>query len=317
MPTPDPRGVRAWRSLVEIARDHGIELVSKGRDAWASCPFHQEKTPSFVIYGDNHFHCYGCGAHGDVITFVMRIDGLGFRLAIEQLRRFPISDVNQFAGTSGSAPGLLAERSKGTRFARAIWSVSVAVQGTLGEKYLRRARQVAIAIPPSIRFHPSLEHRPSGSRFPALVLGIQAPDDKLQGVQRIFLRPDGLQKAAVDRSKMSLGSVKGGALRLAAAQPRLGLAEGPETGLSVMQLTNTPVWVTCGGANLSTVELPREVKEVVLYGDNGERGHAFVDRAARHFHLLGLKVRIAFPPPEFGDFNDLLLGRSAKQARAA
>lgn len=53
------------------------------------CPFHQEKTPSFVIFTtDNHFHCYGCQAHGDVITFVQKLHSLDFKRACEYLAQY-------------------------------------------------------------------------------------------------------------------------------------------------------------------------------------------------------------------------------------
>jgi len=59
-------------------------LMRSGRNWKACCPFHGEKTPSFYVY-DDHFHCFGCGAHGDAITFVMRAEGASFPEAIERL----------------------------------------------------------------------------------------------------------------------------------------------------------------------------------------------------------------------------------------
>ncbi|WP_160121995.1 DNA primase [Rhodovarius lipocyclicus] len=59
-------------------------LEKAGRQWKACCPFHGEKSPSFYIY-DDHFHCFGCGAHGDAITFVMRQSGATFMEAIERL----------------------------------------------------------------------------------------------------------------------------------------------------------------------------------------------------------------------------------------
>jgi len=60
------------------------KLSRSGRNWKACCPFHGEKTPSFYVY-DDHFHCFGCGAHGDVISFVMQSEGRSFPEAVEQL----------------------------------------------------------------------------------------------------------------------------------------------------------------------------------------------------------------------------------------
>ncbi len=61
-----------------------VKLARSGRDWKGCCPFHGEKTPSFHVY-DDHFHCYGCGAHGDAIGFVMQSQGASFPEAVEQL----------------------------------------------------------------------------------------------------------------------------------------------------------------------------------------------------------------------------------------
>jgi DNA primase len=61
-----------------------VRLARSGRQWKGCCPFHGEKTPSFYVY-DDHFHCFGCGAHGDAIGFVMQSQGAGFMEAIEQL----------------------------------------------------------------------------------------------------------------------------------------------------------------------------------------------------------------------------------------
>ena len=63
-----------------------VKLVKAGREYKACCPFHNEKSPSFYVNDDkNFFHCFGCGAHGDVIGFTMRIDHLAFPEAVEKL----------------------------------------------------------------------------------------------------------------------------------------------------------------------------------------------------------------------------------------
>lgn len=60
------------------------KLVRSGRHWKTCCPFHGEKTPSLYIY-DDHYHCFGCGAHGDAISFIMQSEGSGFREAVERL----------------------------------------------------------------------------------------------------------------------------------------------------------------------------------------------------------------------------------------
>src|SRR5689334_3505309 len=61
-----------------------VKLGRSGRDWVGLCPFHAEKTPSFYVY-DDHFHCFGCGAHGDAISFVMQSQGSDFMEAVQQL----------------------------------------------------------------------------------------------------------------------------------------------------------------------------------------------------------------------------------------
>lgn len=63
-----------------------VELKKAGRTFKACCPFHSEKTPSFVVDpAKNIFHCFGCGAGGDSITFIMEIEKLNYKEAIERL----------------------------------------------------------------------------------------------------------------------------------------------------------------------------------------------------------------------------------------
>jgi DNA primase len=61
-----------------------VKLARSGRHWKGCCPFHAEKTPSFYVYEDG-YHCFGCGAHGDAIGFVMQSSGGGFMEAVEQL----------------------------------------------------------------------------------------------------------------------------------------------------------------------------------------------------------------------------------------
>jgi DNA primase len=79
--------IRDRLSLANVIGRH-VKLARRGREFVGLCPFHNEKTPSFSVVEDKAFyHCFGCGAHGDVIGFTMRISGAGFREAIETLAR--------------------------------------------------------------------------------------------------------------------------------------------------------------------------------------------------------------------------------------
>ncbi len=61
-----------------------VKLSKSGRNWKGCCPFHGEKSPSFHVY-DDHFHCFGCGVHGDAISFVMQSEGASFPEAVERL----------------------------------------------------------------------------------------------------------------------------------------------------------------------------------------------------------------------------------------
>lgn len=77
--------LRARTVLSEVV-GRRVNLVRKGREFTGLCPFHQEKTPSFWVNDEKGvYHCFGCGASGDSIEFVMRTEGLAFPDAVERL----------------------------------------------------------------------------------------------------------------------------------------------------------------------------------------------------------------------------------------
>lgn len=77
--------------LVELLESY-VQLKRAGGSYKALCPFHEEKSPSFTVQrGDSHYHCYGCGAHGDAIAFLMGHVKMSFVEAVESLaERFNI-----------------------------------------------------------------------------------------------------------------------------------------------------------------------------------------------------------------------------------
>jgi DNA primase len=72
------------RTPIAAVIGRSVKLARSGRETKGCCPFHGEKTPSFYVY-DDHYHCFGCGEHGDVISFVMKSTGAGFMEAVETL----------------------------------------------------------------------------------------------------------------------------------------------------------------------------------------------------------------------------------------
>jgi len=93
-----PRFLDELRQRVSLAEIVGrrVKLVRRGREYIGLCPFHKEKSPSFSAVEDKGFyHCFGCGAHGDVIGFVMQTENLSFPEAVEQLARQAGLDVPQ------------------------------------------------------------------------------------------------------------------------------------------------------------------------------------------------------------------------------
>ena len=76
--------LKARCDLEEVIGSY-IPLKRAGANMSGCCPFHSEKTPSFTVFPDKHFYCFGCGAGGDVITFIRRIENLGYIDAVKSL----------------------------------------------------------------------------------------------------------------------------------------------------------------------------------------------------------------------------------------
>ena len=77
--------VRQNNDVVDVISQY-VHLTRKGRNYFGLCPFHSEKSPSFSVSPDRQiFHCFGCGVGGNVYTFLMKIEGITFKEALEQL----------------------------------------------------------------------------------------------------------------------------------------------------------------------------------------------------------------------------------------
>jgi len=211
-----------------------------------------------------------------------------------------------------------------TREADARWMAAIdiwrscrpATRGSEVAIYLA-GRGITLPAPPSLRWSLGLWHGPSRRIWPAMVAGVQAGTGDRGGapvaVHRTFLAPGGAGKAPVTPSKMMLGGVRGGAVRLAPASgPRLAIAEGIETGLSIQQeCPDLPVWCGLSVGGMAAMVLPDHVRELVLCTDGDRVGsRAFftaVERVQMHHAAQGRVVWTQQKRlPEGLDHNDLV-----------
>ena len=93
--------IKRRNDLAEVVTEHGIALKRRGKTLFGICPFHQEKTASFGVSREaGLFHCFGCGASGDVISFICRIHMVTFTEALELLAEragIPLKDLREDA----------------------------------------------------------------------------------------------------------------------------------------------------------------------------------------------------------------------------
>lgn len=319
-----PEQEAAFRASVQAALDlHSISDVV-GRDTALKpagrlakkglCVFHKEKTPSFYVYdGGANFHCFGCGANGDTIDYLMRTRNLSFGEAMRWLGASDLPIINEAERIQRKADDQAA-RAREIADARMFWGQCVDPVGTLGEVYLRQARGITMQLPPSIRYGviPPWRDRDTDEWVegrPAVVCAIYDRGGSICGIQRIFLRRDGRDKANMRKPKLTLGRVRGASLRLGPVQRHIITCEGPEDGLSLAGgLPGESVWPALGTGLMPVVEYPEEVCEITVAGQNDDAGREATERAAKALAEQGFKVQIMFPDPNYKDWNDQLRG---------
>ncbi len=97
----DARTLKTRIDLALWLSRNGLTLKTRGANAFALCPFHHEDTPSFTVNPKTQlWHCFGCGAGGDIFTFLQKRDGLTFSQALRRLAR----EIDPTRATSGSRP---------------------------------------------------------------------------------------------------------------------------------------------------------------------------------------------------------------------
>lgn len=277
------------------------------------CPLHEENSPSFHVNGAKQlFYCFGCRAGGDVIDLVRLASRSTFAQACEWLvgseRTCPPSSRRTVVRAAGLRQSAIAQ-------AKTEWRSARPIAGTVAELYLA-SRGIVGLVPASIRFGMiprwfDFEHDRHSRRLPAMVAACQDPDGAVTGIQRLFLDAFG-RKASGGEPRLSLGQIRGGALRLGPPSGTVMLTEGLEDGLSLMRMfPGRSVWAALGTANLPHVNLPPTVRRLTLAGDADGPGQAAVETAAVAYRDRGLDVDIILPKAGCKDFNEewLLLHR--------
>lgn len=166
-------------------------------------------------------------------------------------------------------------------------------------------------VPPAapLLYLPSAKH-PSGKRLPCMLALLHDLAGELVAVHRTFLAPGGAGKAAVEPVRMTLGDVRGAAVRLHPAAPHLVVGEGIETTLAASELLKLPAWAATSAGNLAdSLALPPEVREVTIAADNDAPGRRAAKAAAARWRAEGRAVRVAIPDKPGADFNDVLRER--------
>ena len=133
--------VRARNDIVEVVSGY-VRLQKKGGRYWGLCPFHNEKSASFSVNGDLQvYHCFGCGAGGNVYTFVMNYENYSFPEAVRMLAEragvaLPQEDGSEEARRRGDRRARLLEVNKAA--ARFFYYQLRSPHGQIGYQYLKK-----------------------------------------------------------------------------------------------------------------------------------------------------------------------------------
>jgi putative DNA primase/helicase len=278
----------------------------KAGGSWtARCPAHDDRSPSLSIRdADDNKVLVHCHAGCDQERVIAALRGRGLwgenarRAARHARHRAPIERKPDNDDAIRSQAAL------------AIWQSAKPAPGTPVETYLA-SRGICVPTSDVLRFHAGLKH-PSSGLWPAMVaLVANGASGTPIAIHRTFLARNSVEKAPVDPQKMMFGPCRGGAVRLADPSDVLMVGEGIETCLAAMLASGHPAWAALSTSGLRGLDLPKDVREVIVLADGDEAGEAAAQDCALRWRRQGRRVRIARPPHGL-DFNDLLLGRASR-----
>ena len=254
-----------------------------GAHGKAQCPSHDDRNPSLSISdrpgGGVLVRCHaGC----DQAAVWAALKAKGFVGGDDHGRTSRRREVSMARPSDRSAEVL------------EIWNASIPAAGTPAAEYLA-CRGITIPPPDCIRYH---------SANNLLIAAVQQLNGDITAVQRIYLTTD--PRGTWKQKRLSLGPIKGGAVRLTPPAASLQITESVEDGLALLQMTGRPTWAVPGAGFIKNLEPPAEVREVVLAPDADEAGLAAIAKAASKLAKLGLTIGTMLPPVDGADWCDML-----------
>jgi CHC2 zinc finger/Toprim domain len=315
--TADVNLLKASVSLAAIISETW-PLKRNGQHLAGLCPFHAERTPSFYVYED-HFHCFGCGAHGDVITWLRATRHLAFPEAVRRLAGAEAHDRTRHHPLPVPKPMQAAPR----RTANLIlhcWNQGIDPAGTIVETYLHNRGGLTVPDGAPIRFHRHCQRGPhdlpGGPEFgPAMLALMTDPiTGRPVGLHRTYLLPDGSGKAPVIirgntvlKPKAILGTW--GVVRLTPddqVSRALAITEGIENALTASQLIGWgPVWAAGTRAGIEKFPVLSWAEALTIFADadDGGVGLTAARKCAQRWIGAG-RESFVHVPPAGKDWND-------------
>jgi hypothetical protein len=293
----DWKAIKAKVDILEVVLKV-VPLKRSGNIYKGNCPIHNENSPSFVVYDDG-YHCFGCGAHGDAIDFIVAMDGCSKAEAIERL------GANDFALT-GPEKRIIEDRDRSRAEERKTATAMAARRWDAAQ--------------PATEDHPYLDRKmvlPHMARIDgkSLLLPVYDRDGEIMSVQSIdrdggklfqwgeYLK-DGDGNFVLDHNgKKMRGSgapTKGGRLNFGICIGRTIVCEGFATGASIYEAI--PDRVAVGFSKTGVIDLVRE-----LHGNGQEVAIAADRNALVEMLALGeeLGIPVYAPAEPHDDFNDM------------
>lgn len=283
--------------------DEGRSLVERLGGRWTPagglcrCPAHADRRPSLSVRPGRTrllLHCFAGCAPRDVLK-ALAAGGL-------------------LAPGAASAPAEASASPDLGAAARRLWGAGRPLPGTPAARYLA-GRGLEAQSSAELRYHPRAPHgpRPFTKLRPALVAAVR-DNHELVAVHRSFVDLSTGRLAELPEPRCGLGRFGRGAVRLGGVAPALGLAEGIETAMSASVLFGLPCWATLGTERFAIVELPPEVRRLLLFLDNDAGGRRAHDLARKAFGAA-LSIEIHVPRRAGLDWNDVLRARLRAAAR--